>query len=231
MRVDTFRCGRNHLHGHLVGRAWDDRHKPVTLPQTPGGFAELQQRLHATGGAPGTTLVALEATGSYWVTVAVVLHQAGFAVSVLHPVHVVNYAKSLARRAKTDARDAELLVQCAIERQPTVWTPPPDVYHELRQRLVARDALRDMRQQARNHRHALVQWPVQVAAVKEQLDAVIVDLDTRISSLEHEIAEVLQLGAWAESAALLLTINSVGPLTTAWLLVTTLNFQLCTTPS
>ncbi len=171
--------------------------KPLTLPQTPAGYTTLVERLTSTGTPATSTLVALEATGTYWVALAVSLHNAGFVVSVLHPVHVANYAKSLARRAKTDPRDAELLVQFAIERQPAAWTPPPDVYHELRQRLVARDALITMRQQARNHRHALVQWPVQVAAVKAQLDAVITDFDARIGMLEHEIEEVLAHGAWA----------------------------------
>jgi hypothetical protein len=40
-----------------------------------------------------------------------------------------------------------------------------------------------MRQQARNQRHALQQWPVQVASVLEQLDGVIADLDQRLASL------------------------------------------------
>lgn len=207
----------------------DSPGKAVTLPQTPGGYADLQQRLLASSREPSATLIVLEATGSYWVALAVALHQAGFVVSVVHPVHVVNYAKSRTRRAKTDPRDAQLLVHFAVERQPPAWTPPPQVYHELRQRLVARDALVEMRQHARNHRHAFIQWPVQVVAVKAQLDAIIDDLDHRIVTLEREITDVLHAGAWAESAALLLTIHSVGPLTTAWVLVATLNFEACAT--
>jgi len=204
---------------------------PVTLPQTPAGFLDLQQRLSSTSVAPAATLLVVEATGSYWITLAVTLHQAGFVVSVVNPAQVHNYAKSLPRRAKTDALDAVLLLQFALERQPAPWTPPPAVYHELRQRLVARDALMEMRQQARNHRHALAQWPVQIATVKAQLDAVIADLDQRIATLEHEIAHVLREQAWATSAALLQSIHSIGPLTTAWMLVSTLNFQACATPT
>ncbi len=157
------------------------------------------------------------------------LHQAGVAVSVVHPNHVHNYSKSLPQRAKTDARDADLHTQFARERQPPTWTPPPQVYHELRQRLVARDALLQMRKQTRNHLHALVQWPVQIASVKAQLEAVLTDLERRIALLEREINDVLQASAWAESAALLQTIQSVGPLTSAWLLVLTLNFEQCPT--
>ncbi len=37
-------------------------------------------------------------------------------------------------------------------------------------------------------------------------------------------------GVWAASAALLATIPGIGLVTTAWLLVSTLNFSLCATP-
>ncbi len=203
--------------------------KPLTLPQTPDGFQRLMQQLASLQVAPQQTLVVLEATGSYWIALAVALHEAGYQVSVVNPTHIHNYAKSLPRRSKTDPRDAALLAQFALERQPAGWTPPPAVYHELRQRLVARDGLLEMRQQARNQRHALLQWPVRIEAVQLQLDGIIADLDARIVTLEHEIVHVLRDHAWAESALLLQSIHSVGPLTAAWLLVGTLNFELCRT--
>lgn len=113
----------------------------------------FQQQLPATGAAPDATLVVLEATGSYWAALAVSLHQAGYAVAVVNPAQVHNYAKSLPRRSKTDALDAQLLALFAAERHPTPWTPPPTVYHELRQRLVARDGLLAMRAPS-GHRRA-----------------------------------------------------------------------------
>jgi transposase len=69
-----------------------------------------------------------------------------------------------------------------------------------------------------------------VTSVLTQLDGVIADLDERLASLEREIAAVLADGAWASSAALLSTIPGIGLITSAWLLVTTLNFSLCATP-
>ena len=159
------------------------------------------------------------------------LHNAGYVVSVINPAQAHSYAKSHLRRAKTDALDAQGLTHFAAERQPPPWTPPPAVYHELRQRLLLRDSLVDMRQQARNQRHALVQWPVVVAEVRQQLDALIADLTERIAALEAEIARVLQAGEWAASATLLQSINGIGPLTAAWILVTTLNFTLCQSPA
>jgi transposase len=203
------------------------RERARTFAQTPDGFAAFQAALATSGVEPTETLIVLEATGSYWITLAVTLHQAGYAVSVINPAHAHAFARSLPRRAKTDALDAQVLVQFAVERQPPRWTPPEQVYHELRQRLLVRDGLLTMRGHAHNQRHALSQWPVRIAGAFDQLDAVIADLDTRITTLEDELARVLREGAWAESADLLGSISGIGLVTTAWLLVATLNFTAC----
>jgi transposase len=211
---------------------WQDDRRPTSFAQSPAGWAAFLDALAAAELAPPQTLIVMEATGSYWVALAVRLYDAGYAVAVINPRVSHNYAKTLPRRSKTDALDAQVLRQFASERQRELvrWSPPPAVYHELRQRLVARDALTEMRQQARNQRHAITQWPVQVASVIAQFDAVETDLDGRIAQLDGEIATILHNGAWAESAALLQTIPGIGPGTAAWLLVATMNFTLCATP-
>lgn len=204
--------------------------KTTTFAQSDEGFAAFLQQLAHTDVAPAATLVVMEATGSYWVALAVALHQAHYVVSVLNPGQVALYARSLPRRAKTDALDAHLLVRFAHERQPAAWTPPEQVYHDLRQRLVVRDGLLAMRTQAINQRHALAQWPVRVAAALDALDSVIAELDAQLAILKGEIGDVLRNGAWAQSATLLLATPGLGVVTTAWLLVGTLNFSVAHSP-
>lgn len=203
---------------------------PFTGEQTPAGCAALQRRLHATGSPPAATLVVLEATGNYWVALAVTLHEVGYRVAVVNPRQAHHVAKARPRRAKTDALDARDLAQLAAALRPAPWAPPPTVYHEVRQRLVARDGFLAMRTQARNQRHALLQWPVVVAAVCHHLDELIADLDRRIAALEAEIATVLKGSVWAESLLCLTSAPGIGLVTAAWLLVSTLNFALCTGP-
>ena len=203
---------------------------PLTCDQSPAGFADLQRRLRATGAVPATTLVVLEATGTYWVSLAVALHEAGYQVSVVNPLRAHHFAKAQLRRAKTDALDARDLAQLALALRPAPWTPPPAVYHEVRQRLVARDALLDMRQQVRNQRHALLQWPVVVEGVRQHLDELIADFDRRLAALEAEIAVALKGSMWAETLACLTSAPGIGLVTASWLLVSTLNFTLCTGP-
>lgn len=205
--------------------------RPLTIPQTPAGYAALSARLHATNVAPARTLVVMEATGSYWITLATTLHDAGYAVSVINPAQAHAFAKALLKRAKTDAIDALTLTQLAAMLQPAPWTPPPAVYHELLQRLAQRDALLDLRQQVRNQRHALLQQPTVIAAVQARMEALIATLSEQIATVEAELAPALaQDAAWAAAAARLQTITGMGVLTTSWLLVTTVCFTSCPTP-
>ena len=151
-------------------------------------------------------------------------------MSVVTPRQAHHFAKARLRRAKTDALDARDLAQLAAALRPGPWTPPPAVYPEARQRLVARDGLLAMRTQARNQRHALLQWPVVVEGVRRHLDELIADLDRRIAALEAEFAAVLKASEWADSLACLISAPGIGLITAAWLLVSTLNFTLCAGP-
>lgn len=205
--------------------------RPLSIPQTPAGYATLITRLQATGVAPARTLVVMEATGSSWITLATTLHDAGYAVSVINPAQAHAFAKALLKRAKTDAIDAQTLTQLAALLQPAPWTPPPAVYHELQQRLAQRDALLDLRQQVRNQRHAVLQQPTVIAAVQARMDSLIATLSEQIAAVEAELAPALdQDAAWAAAAARLQTIKGIGLLTASWLLVTTVCFTSCPTP-
>src|SRR5215207_9084560 len=172
--------------------------RPLTIPQTPAGYATLRERLHASGVPPARTLIVMEATGRYWITLATTLHQAGYAVSVINPAQAHAFAKALLKRAKTDAIDAQTLTQLAALLQPAPWTPPPAVYHELLQRLAQRDGLLDLRQQVRNQRHALLQHPTVVAAVRERMETLIATLSAQIAAVEAELVPALaQDATWA----------------------------------
>ena len=50
--------------------------KAVSFDQREDGFSAFREQLGATGVTPNATLVVMEATGSYWVALAIALHQA-----------------------------------------------------------------------------------------------------------------------------------------------------------
>src|SRR5262245_14466418 len=204
--------------------------RPVTIEQTSDGYASLERKLRAAGQAPDHVLVVLEATGSYWITLATQLGHAGFRVSVIHPAQAHHFAKALVKRAKIDAIDAQTLAQLAMMLQPTPWTPPPPISYELPQRLAPRDALLDLQQQVRNQLHALDQLPQGVETVRQRCEQVLTTFATQLAPVEAEIMEVWQQDApWATAAQRLQSIKGIGWVTAAWTLVSTLNFTTCDT--
>ncbi|MDQ6905228.1 MAG: transposase [Chloroflexota bacterium] len=197
--------------------------RPITLAQSPQGFATLHERLGQTGYPPTEIHVVMEATGSYWIALATTLVHMGYRVSVINPAQAHHFAKALLKRAKTDAIDAQTLAQLAALLQPALWTPPPTVYYEVQQRLAQRDALLDVQRQLMNQLHALLFAPLVVASVKARMEELIETLGQQIRALDVEVSAALAADAtWAASAARLQSIKVVGLITAAWLLVTTL---------
>jgi transposase len=173
----------------------------------------------------------MEATGTYWMRLASSRVAASFAVALINPAQAHDFAKALLKRSKTDAIDAQTLTELGARLQPQCWTPPPQVFTELQQRLVHRDGLVAARTQFRNQLHALGQQPIVIASVQTCLETLITTLDKEIATLEQEIAAALQQeDAWATAAARLATVTGLGTLTIAWILTTTINFSLTITP-
>lgn len=204
--------------------------RSFTIDQTPEGFNRLVHKLQAAGNEPSHVLVVMEATGSYWISLATRLVHDGFQVSVINPSQAHHFAKALLKRAKTDAIDAQTLAQLAIVLQPEPWMPPPQIYYELQQRLAQRDDLLNLRQQVRNQLHALEQYPEVIASVRTRMESLLSILQSQIDEIEVEIAAALnQDSAWATAAERLQSIKGIGWVTAAWTLVTTLNFTTCET--
>jgi len=204
--------------------------RSFTINQTPEGYTSLLHKLQATGHAPCRVLVVMEATGSYWISLATRLVHEGLAVSVINPAQAHHFAKALLKRAKTDAIDAQTLAQLAMVLQPEPWTPPPQIYYALQQRLAQRDDLLNLRQQVRNQLHALVQHPEVIPEVRARMDRLLATFEAQLTEVESEITAALtQDSAWAAAAERLQSIKGVGWVTAAWTLVTTLNFTSCDT--
>jgi transposase len=200
----------------------------LTNDQTPQGYVTLRNKLKATGHTPQQTLVVMEATSTYWIMLAVELHEAGYAVSVVNPAQAHHFARAQLKRAKTDELDAQTLAHLAQTLSPAPWTPPPAIYHELQQRLSQRDTLQNLRTQSLNRLHALAHRRVVIASVQQREEQLLATLDSQLRSVEAELKEVLaQDTEWAASITLLQSIGGIGLITAAWLVVGTLNFTTC----
>jgi transposase len=104
--------------------AWQRGTTPVrtgTFPNTPEGHATLLRAF-----TPHTPIqVVMEATGHWHLDLAWRLSQTkGLSVMVANPRATCNFAKARLQRAKTDAVDAENLLQFCQHMPFHPWTPP-----------------------------------------------------------------------------------------------------------
>src|SRR5258706_15597559 len=75
--------------------------RSCTLDQTPSGFDELKRQLLALEPDGAAILVVMEATGTYWMRLALALCDAHIAVAVINPAQAHDFAKALLKRSKT----------------------------------------------------------------------------------------------------------------------------------
>lgn len=99
--------------------------------------------------------VVMEATGIYYLDLAVALHDAGIPISVINPKSFNHFAQMKLEHSKTDNIDAALLAEYAQRMTPEKWTPPQ------RNKLKIRDISRQINRltddctKAKNRLHAM----------------------------------------------------------------------------
>ncbi|MGB7340513.1 MAG: IS110 family transposase [Phototrophicaceae bacterium] len=204
---------------------------PITIKQHRTGWQKLVDKLVSQVNKPEACLVVMEATGTYWMQMALYLYEAGLILSVINPIRSKYFARMMLQQTKTDEVDARLLARLGMMMELSNWTPPPTIYHDLQQRLAYRDDLVAMRLQERNRLHALSHQSTIIASVQQRLEAHIQIMTQQIKELDQEIKALLASDhEWAQSAIYLQSIPGIGANTTAWILTATLNFSACDSP-
>ena len=198
---------------HAVLRTDADKLRHKAIANSPTGFRELLA--WARRYAPDALHACLEATGTYGEGIALFLHDAGCAVSIINPAAMRAYAASQLSRTKTDDVDAALIAHFAATQHPPIWTPPAPEIRVL-QALVRRlDALLEMRTQEVNRLAA----GIVVSEVRASIEAVLVNLDAQIAHVRQLIHDHIdQYPGLRQQRELLTTIPGIGETTAATLI-------------
>lgn len=151
---------------------------------------------------PAGTVLAMEATGRYHLTLARLAHERGLRVYVLNPRDVRHYAKGIGQRGKTDRLDAQLLARYVAHEhaQLHVWQPAAPELQRLDDLLRHRAALV-------RHKEALRQSLSQDHAVADMLAALLVPFNQAIKTLDAQLRQAV--AALPEGRSALARITSV----------------------
>lgn len=154
--------------------------------------AELRRFVQARlrSGAPLQVLV--EATGIYYLDVALIAAELGAEVMVINPKAAHNFSRALQQRNKTDALDAAMLLEF-LRRMPfTRWTPPRAALLELRHYGRYLTQLTEDSTAAKNRLHALNSVQSSPRALRADLQRAVAGLARRIERLRKEAIALIQ---------------------------------------
>lgn len=174
------------------------------------GFGKVRRWLQKRDAS--TAHVCLEATSSYWMELALFLHEHGYSVSVVNPKRIKRHSEAIMQRNKTDREDALTIADYCAKQRPTAWEPPSPAYMALRALVRHLQALKEDRQRARNRRQTGISNQDVDAAIAAQ----IAFLDAQIEALEQRIQEHIDDHPdLKRDQALLKTIPGIGDTTAA----------------
>ena len=135
--------------------------------------------------------VVMEATGIYYLDLALELHTAGLPVSVINPKSFHNFAKLMLQTSKTDPIDAQLLAEYGERMTPRLWVPP--TADQLTLRAIGRhiNRLIGHRTRAKNELHALQATGTSFKLLIEDEEDAIAALDIRIDRLKKAARDAI----------------------------------------
>lgn len=137
--------------------------------------------------APAGIRVCLEATGRYGEAVAEMMHEQGYAVSVVNPAQIKAYGESQLKRNKTDREDAKVIAHYGATQTPSLWQPLSSTQRELQDLARRLEALKADRTRELNRRQA----GLTSAVVLEGIDAHIAFLDQQMAAIKKRIKQLV----------------------------------------
>jgi transposase len=153
------------------------------LEYDENGLRELLKRL----GAPTACLVVVEGTGGLEQRLVAVLQDAGFAVAVVNPRQVRDYARGIGYLAKNDRIDAQVLARFAQEVLPHAQEKKPEKLRELEQLVARRRQLLDIRTAETQRAQRMTS-----VTARKSIDKVLKCLGKELKEIEAAMAEIIQ---------------------------------------
>jgi len=164
-----------------------ERTEAFDLPNDPKGFKKLIRLATKKG---FSAQVVLEATGNYSLDLALALHRAKrVEVMVANPRAVSQFAGAYLRRSKTDALDANVIVEFSIRMPFEAWKPPEAHCFNLRAISRRIEALTKTATQEKNRLHAATTFDEMSDVVRNDIEVNIRHLERRIERLREQARE------------------------------------------
>jgi transposase len=184
--------------------------RTFSLVYDQDGLQQLRSQLPA----PGTCLIVVEATGGYERRLVADLLDAGHLVAVVNPRQVRDFARGVGILAKTDRIDASVIARFGQSVRPRTVAKTPEKQVELKQLVIRRRQLVDLRTAETNRLETCSS-----RAVQKSIQHMVDRLNKDIQKIEKAILAFLESDDdWRGKAEILGSTPGVGTTTAATLL-------------
>jgi transposase len=205
-----------------ISKASFDAHDLASRAHTkyankPGGFRKLIKKL------PANVHVVMEASGPYYLPLAMYLHQNGVKVSVVNPLQIKRYSQMRLNRTKTDKKDAKLIAQYAANQQPELWEPPAAVILQINQLFTAISLKQKQLTALGNQQKAFKASGVSNPMLQQELTTDMRVAKDRINRYKDQMQHLCKQH-YSQSFGHLRSIPSIGPMNACMLIALTHNF-------
>ena len=189
------------------------QNKDMWLPNDADGISKCVQLCREAK----PELIVMEATGGYEGLLAGHLQAEGFAVAVVNPRRIRDFARAVGQIAKTDKLDARIIAQFADTLEPMPQERIDDNSRKLKALVARRKQLLDMRVAESNRmEHAIDK------EVKRSIEAIVKAIESQINKIDRQIDDWIQkMPELKQRSEKLQSVPGIGP-TTAHMLVTEL---------
>src|SRR5690606_35504231 len=136
-------------------------------------------------------LVVIEATGPYYLPLAIFLYRNNVAVSVVNPLVIKRFAQMKMSRAKTDKKDSFLIAQYGQIHRPEQWEAPSETTIKIQQLDTYLEGLEKRRRMALNQLHAFNSSGQIDAQLTKEIEEEVAVYNTKIKKVEKQIDELI----------------------------------------
>lgn len=177
---------------HAFAARMGSKEQAGELDNTPEAIGRF---LHARRKQCDRLRVVVEATGIYYLDLALQAVEAGAEVMVINPKAAHHFAKAMNQRNKTDAIDARMLLSYLERMAFQPWQPPGTAILALRQFGRHLGRLSEHRTRMKNQLHALTSTRTSPRILCEDLEMAVADLDRRIERLSAQALKLIRADA------------------------------------
>jgi transposase len=192
--------------------------KHFQVANNSAGFAKLLAK------SPSESRFVMEATGSYFLNLALFLSEKERYVSVENPIRIKNHMRSDLRRSKSDKSDAFAIAKFGMEKTPIAWEPLNAEVAELRQLFALRDMMVSELTRLKNQKHAFTSSKLVSKTAVDRILKMLLSRQQELCELNKEIQKH-QAKYFAKETEIVMSIPGVGMVTAGKIISSVIDFN------